>query len=216
VTQPETEIRNAWRHIAGTGAGVDGFVDDLLGRYREPHRRYHTAVHIMWVLRHVGDLTAHPSPALVAAALYHDAVYDALADDNEARSADLARADLGTIGWTAPACTAVASMILATAHRADPGPPSTDTALLLDADLAILGAEPQEYSAYVTGVRAEYSHVSDEQWRAGRSAVLQHFLDRPRLFITEAMHSAGEHRARANMQAELADLAAAGDRRRDQ
>ncbi len=85
---------------------------------------------------------------------------------------------------------------------------STDTAMLLDADLAILGADPAAYQAYANGVRAEYAHVDDDQWRAGRSAVLQRFFDRPRLFITEYMHSTYDHRARANIEAELAALRA--------
>ena len=65
-----------------------------------------------------------------------------------------------------------------------------DTAMLLDADLAILGAEPGAYQAYVNGVRAEYAHVDDGHWRTGRSLVLQHFLDRPRLFVTDYMYAA--------------------------
>jgi predicted metal-dependent HD superfamily phosphohydrolase len=83
---------------------------------------------------------------------------------------------------------------------------STDMLMLLDADLAILGAEPGAYQAYVNGVRAEYAHVDDDQWLVGRSRVLQHFLDRPRLFATGYMHDTFEHRALANVEAELAAL----------
>jgi predicted metal-dependent HD superfamily phosphohydrolase len=103
-------------------------------------------------------------------------------------------------------------MIIATAGHLADGPGTADvdsdrdTAILLDADLAILGAEPGAYLAYVNGVRAEYGHVEDGQWATGRSAVLQRFLDRRRLFITEYMYSAFEHRARANIEAELAAL----------
>ena len=78
--------------------------------------------------------------------------------------------------------------------------------MLLDADLAILGAEPHSYQAYVYGVRAEYYFVDDDQWRIGRGRVLRDFLDRPRLFATEYMHDELEHRARANIEAELAAL----------
>jgi predicted metal-dependent HD superfamily phosphohydrolase len=83
-----------------------------------------------------------------------------------------------------------------------------DTDMLLDADLAILGADSAAYQAYVNGVRAEYAHVDDDQWRAGRTVVLQRFLQRPRLFITEFMHTTYQHRARANIEAELAALRA--------
>ena len=223
MTQPETEIRNAWRHVAGPHH--DGYIDDVLVRYAEPHRHYHTATHIMFVLRHLRDVSQASSvqltPEVVAAALYHDAIYDPRAADNEACSAVLAANDLGAIGWTADRCDAVAALIMATAgHLADDETAPAgdaragdtgdtgDTAMLLDADLAILGADPGAYQAYVNGVRAEYGHVDDAQWRAGRTAVLQRLLDRRRLFVTDHMHAACEHRARANMGAELAALRA--------
>jgi predicted metal-dependent HD superfamily phosphohydrolase len=216
MTQPEIEIRSAWRHIAGHHR--DGYIDDVLIRYAEPHRHYHTATHIMFVLRHlheISEASANPlSAEVVAAALYHDAIYDARAADNEACSAVLAANDLNEVGWATDRCESVASLILATAgHLTDDGgtaraAPGTDTAMLLDADLAILGADPGAYQAYVNGVRAEYRHVDDEQWRAGRTAVLHRFLDRQRLFITDHMHTTLEHRARANIEAELAALRA--------
>jgi predicted metal-dependent HD superfamily phosphohydrolase len=203
MTQPETELRNAWHQIAGRHH--DSYLDGLLTRYRQPHRHYHTATHIMWVTRHLRDLATQPSVELVAAALYHDAVYDARATDNEELSARLAIGDLGEIGWTAAMSHPVAEMIRATAgHSADDA--SADTVMLLDADLAILGADPAAYQAYVNGIRAEYAHVDEASWRLGRSAVLCHFLDRPRLFVTEHMFGAREHRARANIEAELATL----------
>jgi predicted metal-dependent HD superfamily phosphohydrolase len=222
MTQPEIEIRRAWRHVAGHDR--DGYVDDLLVRYAEPHRHYHTAMHIMLVLRHIGDMSRaqvrRPPPGIttdgmaevLAAALYHDAIYDPRVADNEARSAVLAAADLAGIGWSPARRHTVAELILATAgHLADRADDKGDanpgaTAMLLDADLAILGADPGAYQAYVNGVRAEYSHVDDDQWRAGRGAVLARFVDRQRLFATDYMYATFEHRARANIEAELAAL----------
>ena len=213
MTQPETEIRRAWRQIAGRHH--DGYVDDLLIRYGEPHRHYHTATHIMFVVRHLRDLAPAPSelsPEIIAAALYHDAIYDPTAPDNEARSAMIAAVDLAAIGWSAESCGRVAALNRATAGHLDapaadePGNAAGETAVLLDADLAILGADPGAYQTYVNGVRAEYGHVDDEQWRRGRAAVLQRFLARSRLFVTDRMYAAFEHRARANIEAELAVL----------
>jgi predicted metal-dependent HD superfamily phosphohydrolase len=218
MTQPEIEIRTAWRHIVGHHH--DGYVDDLLVRYGEPHRHYHTATHIMFVLRHIGDMSgataAHPSPDVMAevtaAALYHDAIYDPRVADNEAHSAVLAAAELAGVGWSSARCESVAEMILATAgHVAEDAPVlvyanAEATAMLLDADLAILGSDPGAYQAYVNGVRAEYHHLDDHQWRAGRAAVLAHLLDRRRLFVTDYMYATVEHRARANIEAELAAL----------
>lgn len=194
----------------------DRLVDALLLRYAEPHRYYHTATHIMMVVRHVHDVAAmarrQPTPELVAAALYHDAVYNPHADDNEARSAALAGQDLSAVGWTPNRCNTVRSLIEATAGHIEPianvaaRNGNGDVAILLDADLAILGTEPLAYQAYANGVRAEYYFVDDARWRTGRARVLQRFLDRPQIFITDYMHDEFEHRARANIEAELATL----------
>jgi predicted metal-dependent HD superfamily phosphohydrolase len=77
--------------------------------------------------------------------------------------------------------------------------------MLADADLAVLGAEPAVYQAYVVGVRAEYGHLDDATWRTGRSAVLGSFLERDVIYLTPAMRP-HEPRARANLAAERASL----------
>jgi predicted metal-dependent HD superfamily phosphohydrolase len=98
-------------------------------------------------------------------------------------------------------------MIEATEHGvAENGGVTGDTAVLLDADLAILGAEAAGYSTYVTGVRAEYRHVTDDEWRTGRAGVLAGFLERPTIYSTPTAHDLWETRARANLTAELASL----------
>ena len=92
--------------------------------------------------------------------------------------------------------------MLATAgHDAD----SPAAAVLLDADLAVLGAGEDDYRTYVDGVRAEYDFVDDLTWRAGRSAVLQSFLDRKRIYATTVM-ATREEQARHNLGTELAAL----------
>ena len=62
------------------------------------------------------------------------------------------------------------------------------------------------YSTYVTGVRAEYRHVTDDEWRIGRAAVLEGFLERPTIYSTPTARDRWETRARANLTAELASL----------
>jgi predicted metal-dependent HD superfamily phosphohydrolase len=218
VTAPEVELGRAWRRLVGTARGraADAAFDSLLARHREPHRRYHTATHVMWVLRHVDDLATRVDrsdgfdlDAVRAAALFHDAVYNPRSSTNEADSAVLAGDVLTDLGWAAARVERVQQLISATAGHVDATDASstgTDVDILLDADLAILGAEPNEYSAYVAGVRAEYGHVDAAEWRAGRSAVLQQFVDRTTIYRTRAMRDAREQRARANLTAELATL----------
>ena len=224
MDDPAGEIRVAWHAAAGGDANhvvdhvADQVVDDLLRRHAESHRRYHTAVHVMWVVRHVHDLLDDPlddplsgadrddplddplSPAdrddIVVAALFHDAIYDPMSPTNEHDSAALATAQLAAIGWPAERCERIATLIEATAHHQ---PSSLAEAVLLDADLAILGADATTYDDYIRTVREEYAAVDDDGWSAGRSRVLAGFLDRERIFATRRMFDQREVRARANL-----------------
>jgi predicted metal-dependent HD superfamily phosphohydrolase len=49
---------------------------------------------------------------------------------------------------------------------------------LLDADLAILNAEANQYWDYANAIRQEYAWVTDAEYRVGRQAVLEKFLQR--------------------------------------
>lgn len=177
---------------------------DLAACHTEPHRHYHTMAHITAVLRTLEELHA-ATPTARLAAFFHDAVYDPTRADNEAQSAQLAREVLTAVDR--PEADNVAAIVLATAAHALPDVAPRETAAFLDADLAILAAEPDRYAAYVEGIRAEYRHLSDAEFRAGRSAVLQTFLDRDRLFFTTAGQARFEARARANLRRELTELA---------
>jgi predicted metal-dependent HD superfamily phosphohydrolase len=195
MTAPEVELRAVWQRLAGRQH--DHHLDGLLRRLAEPHRRYHTAVHVMWVLRHLATAPVELDlPALQLAALYHDAIYDprAASPANELASADLAAGVATDLGWDAQRVALVHRLVLSTAHLEPTSHADPHEQALIAADLAILGADPADYSAYVVGVRAEYGHVSDTDWRTGRSAVLQHLL---------TFDTLGS-RARANLTAELA------------
>jgi predicted metal-dependent HD superfamily phosphohydrolase len=219
----ELEISLAWHRSVGAGHEQERVLDSIVARHREPHRRYHDVRHVCWVLRHVDELTsAEPTgdlAAIVVAACFHDAVYDPRSSANEAASARLARRELAELGWPPPRIDAVADMIEATAthvsgddtqhaHAAHCAAAASDVAVLLDADLAVLGAPPSAYAAYVNGVRAEYAHLDDVAWRTGRAAVVRALLDRPTRYLTPTGSSRWDARARANLTAELSALLA--------
>lgn len=178
--------------------------------YSEPHRRYHDQRHLDECLRQVDDvhdLDEYEWQLLRWAILWHDAVYDPRQDGNEERSADLAVRELTACDVDQRTAEEVRRLILLTkGHRAE----ATDRlgALLVSIDLSILGADEDRYRDYVSGVRQEYAHVPEEEWRAGRSAVLKHLLGADPLFPNPEFRSRLEAKARANMAEELKDLAA--------
>lgn len=218
MTAAETELRSLWRRLPGA-AGHEHRLDALLARLAEPHRQYHSAVHVMWTCRHVsalaragelGELSAAFLPPVMLAALYHDAVYRAGRSDlgssplsDEHLSAELAKETALELGWTPTAAELVERLVISTL---DHSPTDAAEAVLVDADLAVLGGTPAEYAAYLTGVRSEYAHVDDDSWRTGRASVLRHFLDAPAVFHTGTMRAEREARARANLTAELSGL----------
>ncbi|KAG2497277.1 hypothetical protein HYH03_004861 [Edaphochlamys debaryana] len=82
-----------------------------------------------------------------------------------------------------------------------------DAALLLDADLSVLGGDRTAYDTYAAGIRQEYGGLYDTlSYAAGRAAVLQRFLDRPRLYFTAWARARLEGPARANLAREIAAL----------
>ena len=182
---------------------------DLLRRYAEPHRRYHDLRHLGEVLEALRALVdgGHVPGPVVLAACWHDAVYDPEAADNEQRSALAAATVLRRLG-VAPADVAeVVRLVLLTVGH-DPEPGDRHGALLCDADLAVLAAAPDRYGAYAADVRAEYGHLDEATFRAGRASVLRTLLDRPRLFTTEQGHRRWDAPARRNLGDELARLVA--------
>ena len=178
--------------------------DRLVAAHGEPHRHYHTLEHVGEVLKVAGRLAdAAADPAAVQLAIwFHDTIYDPRASDNEVASADLAVASLQPLGLPAATLAHVTAMIRATAHTTA-GEVDADTAVLLDADLAILSAEERRYARYAADIALEYAWVEAEAYRAGRLRVLEGFLARPRIYRTERMHAAADDAARRNLRVEI-------------
>jgi predicted metal-dependent HD superfamily phosphohydrolase len=179
---------------------------DLHARYAEPHRRYHGTAHVRQVVRDATAMTSGRDRALVALAAWaHDVVHDGTPGDDERASAAWARRHLTAAGLAEADVARVEGLVLATLeHTAPPGDHLADA--LLDADLAILGAEPAAYKWDRAAVRAEYAHVPDDRWRTGRAAVLRALLAKEPLYRTPAARERWTARARHNLRAELGRL----------
>lgn len=176
---------------------------DLERRYAEPHRKYHNLTHVRQVVRDAVALSEGRDRALVALAAWaHDVIYDGRPGDDERASAAWARTNLTRVRLAEADIARVEGLVLATLdHTAPPGDRAAQA--LLDADLAILAAGPEDYERYRQAVRAEYAHVPDDAWRTGRAAVLRSLLAKDPLYLL-AHHR--EPAARRNLTAELAGL----------
>lgn len=220
VQLSDTNVQTLRERLEHTcrSVGIDptGLFDLLAGRYEEPHRHYHRLAHLEHCFAVLDTMLAWygcgPRPAVELALWFHDVIYDPRARDNEARSAELAGTELTERGADRELVEQVVALINLTAGHAGPGTVSGpddltfDDALVCDCDLAVLGGSEREYEQYRDGVRAEYAFVNDEQWSAGRRAVLESLIGgKTSLYSTTPM-AAREAAARANLERELRDL----------
>ncbi|NDZ76509.1 hypothetical protein G3I36_36800 [Streptomyces sp. SID10362] len=180
------------------------YADNLLARWQEPQRRYHTLAHLTAVLDHVDVLAEHADDvdAVRLAAWFHDAVYLPERSENEERSARLAERALPEAGVPAEKTAEVARLVRLTVTHAPAGD-DRDGQVLCDADLAILASPPSVYAAYTAAVREEYHFVPNAAFRAGRAAILRQLLDLPALFHTPHGQREWEATARHNLTGEL-------------
>ncbi|WP_045692320.1 hypothetical protein [Streptomyces rubellomurinus] len=204
------DLLAAWTallHRCAATVDPEPYGRELLRRWSEPQRRYHTADHLRAVLRHVDDLADHAADpdAVRLAAWFHDAVYRPDRSENEERSAALAVRALTAAGLPAERVAEVERLVLLTVTH-DPAPGDRDGEVLCDADLAVLGGPAEAYAGYAAAVREEYGFVPAPDFRAGRAAVLRHLLALPALFRTPAAHARFTAAARANLTAELGTL----------
>ncbi|MDQ2798406.1 MAG: hypothetical protein M3Y13_02040 [Armatimonadota bacterium] len=210
----ESELRAAWEepftllHLPTSPA--DSAFTSLVTQYSQPSRVYHNLGHIAHLLETVTPFRDHLAvpdfAALLLAIWFHDAVYDTKASDNEAQSAVLAVQVLQSLSVPEQVLVTVERLILATkTHQAVDD--DRVCQILLDTDLSILGSSSSEYDQYAQAIRQEYGWVPDDQYRSGRTQVLQHFLRRPRIYWMEPMFLSRERKARENMEREIMRLA---------
>lgn len=184
--------------------------EELVDRWSEPHRRYHDVRHLAQCLTALDELGApasEPERRLVRlAAWFHDAVHEGVPRADEEASAELARRDLEPLLGRGPAAE-VARLVMVTVDH-DPDDGDLDAALLVDADLSVLGQNRGRYHVYLRDVREEYADHPDEDFRRGRLAVVEGLATRRPLFRTEAGRRLWAARAQANLAEERARLLA--------
>lgn len=175
----------AWQGIGAMGSGED-VLAELVGRYSEPHRAYHNLTHIRDCLQQLELVTSiiERTAEVEIAVWFHDAIYDSRRNDNEEQSARWAEQVLQAAEVPLETIIRIAEMIQLTAHQtvSDLEASSSDAAVLCDADLAILGAEPGRFDRYDRQIRDEYAWVPEPVYRQKRGEVLAKFLGR-RVFI---------------------------------
>jgi len=180
--------------------------------YTGKNRHYHNIDHIfhmvgLWKV----NLGLFKNPdAIFFAIIYHDVVYNSKVKDNEGKSAKFFVDKVQPLlGVDFNESTIVLRAIYASRHNQesstffDADPNNQDIQLFLDFDLDILATRHvDEYEWYRKGVRKEYAHFPLNKYKAGRKFVLEKFLARPKIFLTQTF-KINEKRARKNLRNEI-------------
>lgn len=183
-------------------AVATGLPDDVIARvierYNEPERYYHNLGHIQRMFSLAWSCSIHPTRAQALAILYHDAVYVPGATDgmNEQLSALLLRQHAH--GHATEAQINEATRII---HDTILHQPTGDSSrLVLDLDLAGLGASLQSFLADGEAIYQEVKHlVADRQeYNQRRWAFFKLLCKRPRIYQMPEFAPL-EPLARANM-----------------
>jgi predicted metal-dependent HD superfamily phosphohydrolase len=213
---PQWLLKSFVRSAVGAGATADSEAIEeigqtLLARWADEHRHFHNLRHLAAVLHRVDQLAeeTHEPDLVRLAAWYHGAVFSSDKKVAEASqggeqttaSALLAREELARLGVPARAAERVAALVNAIVRHA-PDPADFDAAVLNDADLAMLAAEPQRYKEYKAAVRQEYAHIPIDVYLKARIRVIERLLARRSLFLSP-MGAAWEEPARQNLDMEL-------------
>lgn len=176
----------ALRNGGLAAAASERLAADLHSRYAEPHRVYHDTRHIEFMLEFVREHALQLDPAQTLAVLYHDAIYELQAQDNEERSAALLEQHLG--GALPEAVVSEAAAIVRdTAQHGieEPRLASASGSLVLDIDVANMSLDYDEFSIWSQRVVDEFGGGPGIE--EGRRAFLTRFLKRPRLAMSETL-----------------------------
>ncbi|OBX21774.1 hypothetical protein BAA08_11430 [Bizionia sp. APA-3] len=172
--------------------------------YCSKSRHYHNLNHIKNMLSELEKVSKYVREldTLLFAIYYHDIIYKATKSDNEHQSALKFQKRISNTTFTnIKEC--IAQIEATKTHKLAT---DSDTNILLDIDLSILGKSPETYCAYSNNIRKEYQIYPDLMYNKGRKKVLKNMLDADSIYKTDFFKQAFENQARTNLKRELESL----------
>ncbi len=195
----QSRWNSLWKRANASGNSEEAYTE-LLSLYGGAQRAHHNFVHIVHSLREMDDAQGLiQNPDQVEFALwYHDS------EDNEEKSAELAKKRLSKAGLKKQFIDNITRLILATRHKEIPQ--EQDAKYECDIDLVILGKPQKEFDEYERNIRYEHQHVPEEQFKIGRAGILKKFLGRDDIYSTDLFRKKYQTQARENLERSLARL----------
>lgn len=174
-------------------------------KYSEKNRFYHNLSHIDNLLVYAELLKEELTNCdnVLFAIWYHDIVYKSTKKDNEEKSALLAQKQLNLIKIDKANLEIIKKLIVSTKKHEVLLSENNDNAYFLDMDMSILGTDWNVYHNYLKNIRKEYALFPNFMYNKGRKKVLEHFLERENLYLTEYFKTKYEAHARENIKKEI-------------
>lgn len=189
---------------------------DLISRWNAKGRILHNTRHLIKTLARIDEIasTAHDPEVLRVALWYQGAVlnrsFDVFqrgtdSDEQEFSALYHARSRMETLGLNEDVISRIQELMMALfTHRADPS--DMDAQVLIDADLGMLAASPQDFKRFRESLREECPDLCDTDYVRARRLAIKKILAREQIFHSP-LALAWEETARANLEAESAKLA---------
>jgi len=200
-------MKKRWLSTWSNAANTDGEQEytAIIAAYGEKHRAYHNLEHVKDCLDQLDHIDAKIKQCEIELALwYHDIVYSTRSSRNEEESAKQASQDMNKAGVHSSIIENVKMLILSTKH--DYIPAAEDEKILVDIDLSILGRSPEKFHEYESKIRREYEWVPKHIFSKKRIEILQGFLNRRYIYLTDMFKEKYEIQARQNIIASIAQL----------
>jgi predicted metal-dependent HD superfamily phosphohydrolase len=192
-------------HVTARAEEAAGLGADLLARYAESGRLYHTIDHIDHCLGQFDDVRDDciQADAVELAIWFHDAIYNFPAYENEKLSAGFFMEKSEQV-LDNRFRKDVAALVIATEHLRVPNDP--DQRILVDVDLSSFGLPWEKFAADGRNIRKELHYLTDAEFYKGQIAFMQSLLGRDRIFNTTHFYNAYESIARDNVGRYLGSL----------
>ena len=174
--------------------------------YSKTYRHYHTISHIEHFHEELKEVKylLKDWDCLMLSMFYHDIVFLPTRNDNEKSSADVASVSLALLDVPQEKIDKCQQLILATKKHAQSK--SSDTNFFTDADLSILGSSADRYEQYLQDIKKEYYYLSEDNYRIGRTRIIDRLLGMEQLYKTQHFFAKYEKQARQNLRMERAEI----------
>lgn len=224
LTKRLTDLLASANSSCGLGPSDSGLrlkiAEEVIQKYREPHRHYHGLAHIkhcLWELDQIPENlleTSGPQATnrlgsrreIELAIWFHDVIYDPRSKSNEHDSAKYFISKLASsVVSDQTHVASVSHMIELSNHRHPVNDKTSALAYFLDIDMAILGRPTIHYNEYAQNVRLEYEHVPQLVYSHYRKKFLNSVFKHG-AFQTEWFQEKYKETSISNMKAEFKEL----------